>query len=62
MRESRTVVAVNRDRNAPIFGLADLGIVGDLHEVLPPVMTRLREVRAQGAPSGEAALDAFARL
>lgn len=62
MRESRTVVAINTDRNAPIFGLADLGIVGDLHEVLPPVMTRLREVRTQAPPSGEAALDAFARL
>jgi len=62
MRESRTVVAVNTDRNAPIFGLADLGIVGDLHEVLPPVVTRLREARKEAPPPGAAALDAFARL
>jgi electron transfer flavoprotein alpha subunit len=61
MRESRTVVAINTDRNAPVFGLADLGIVGDLHEVLPPVVARLRETRARASPPGEAALDAFAR-
>jgi electron transfer flavoprotein alpha subunit len=62
MRESRTVVAVNTDRNAPIFGLADLGIVGDLHEVVPAVLTRLREARKDAPPSAAAALDAFARL
>jgi len=62
MRESKTVIAVNTDRNAPVFGLADLGIVGDLHEVLPPVVARLRERKASGPLPGEAALDSFARL
>jgi electron transfer flavoprotein alpha subunit len=62
MRESRTVVAVNTDRNAPIFGLADLGIVGDLHEVLPAVVARLREARKGDPPSAAAALDALTQL
>jgi electron transfer flavoprotein alpha subunit len=62
MRESKTVVAINSDRNAPVFGLADLGIVGDLHEVLPPVVARLHETRARASSSGEAVLDTFARL
>lgn len=35
MREAQTVVAINPDRSAPIFALADLGLLGDANEVLP---------------------------
>jgi electron transfer flavoprotein alpha subunit len=36
-------VAVNKDAEAPIFGLADLGIVGDLHKVLPVVIEEIKK-------------------
>jgi electron transfer flavoprotein alpha subunit len=35
MREAQTVVAINPDRSAPIFSLADLGLLGDANQILP---------------------------
>jgi electron transfer flavoprotein alpha subunit len=57
MREARTVVAINTDGHAPIFDLADLAVVADVREALPPLLARLRERRSE-APAA-AALDAF---
>lgn len=45
MKGSRTVVAINKDTNAPIFNLADYGIVADVHEVLPPLIEAIREAK-----------------
>lgn len=41
MQTSKTVVVVNKDPEAPIFDLADFGVVGDLHAVLPALTARL---------------------
>ncbi len=46
MQASGTIVAVNIDPEAPIFEIADFGVVGDLNDVLPQAIARLREHRA----------------
>jgi len=47
MRDSRAVVAINQDPHAPIFEIADVKIVADVHEVLPLLVERLRRLRQE---------------
>lgn len=41
MKDSSIIIAVNKDEEAPIFGVADLGVVGDVHKVLPKLLEAL---------------------
>jgi electron transfer flavoprotein alpha subunit len=42
MKGAKNIIAINKDKEAPIFGIADLGIVGDVNKVLPALLEALK--------------------
>ena len=42
MKGAKNIIAINKDKEAPIFGIADLGIIGDVHKVLPKLIEALQ--------------------
>ena len=46
MEESDLIIAINKDENAPIFDVADYGVVGDLNKILPVLTKKIKEALA----------------
>ncbi|MEM2123395.1 MAG: electron transfer flavoprotein subunit alpha/FixB family protein, partial [Candidatus Bathyarchaeia archaeon] len=53
MQTSDVIVAVNKDPNAPIFKVSTYGIVGDLYEVIPELIRRIKEKKGSSNPAAE---------
>lgn len=49
MKGARTIIAINKDSEAPIFEIADFAVVGNLFDVVPPLIEEIKKAKAEGS-------------
>jgi len=62
MKYSSDIIAINTDRNAPIFRMATVGIVGDLLKILPMITMEIKQVLSNAPTKGDRVVEALNRL
>jgi len=45
MEESECIIAINKNESAPVFGVADLGVVGDVNAIIPKLIDEIARVK-----------------
>jgi electron transfer flavoprotein alpha subunit len=52
MRDTGTLIAINKDKAAPIMKMADLGVVGDMNKILPELLKKIGSSTEEGGAKG----------
>ena len=60
MKGAKTIIAINKDPEAPIFKLADLGVIGDVHKIVPQLIEEVRSRKANDRQPAQPARGAAA--
>lgn len=63
MKDSEVIIAINTNRHAPIFKMADVGIIGDISEMVPAITSKLKDIiKSNASVNTDNIADTFSRM